>query len=132
MMNFGFHSGEHVNWESSSWREAKSLPGVRYLVRRPSLAKRAELTRLVRGKIEQLAFRNAGETLEDRLLATELELAIDRLYVEWGVIEIVGLEIDGEPATVNSALDQGPETLSREMASAVREELMITEAERKN
>jgi hypothetical protein len=61
-----------------------------------------------------------------------LELAADRVYVEWGVLEVAGLEIDGVASTVGMAVELGPEVLCREMAGAVRAELTLNEDERKN
>ena len=57
---------------------------------------------------------------------------IDRLYVEWGVERILGIQIDGEPATPVSLIDSGPEDLFREALEAVRAECGLNEQERKN
>lgn len=108
------------------------MPGARFRVRRASLARRAELTRRVRGLVEELACRAAGDGPEEKLAAVELELEADRVYVEWGVLEVSGLEIDGEAASVAAVVEKGPEGLCREMAAAVRAELSLSENERKN
>lgn len=131
-MSFGSHSAEPLKWESAVWKSSNSYPGVSYRVRRASLTGRAELTRRVRGLIEELGCRAAGDSAEDRLAAVQLELEADRIYMEWGVLEIGGLELDGAPATVTGCIAKGPELLCREMAAAVREELALTENERKN
>jgi hypothetical protein len=131
-MSCGSPSDELVRWESSEWRTSEAVPGVRFLVRRPSLIKRAELTRRVRALVEEMSCRAGGETPEDRLRAAELEIEADTIYVEWGVLEVRGMEIDGKAATVAAVLASGPEALGREMAAAVRAELMLTGDERKN
>lgn len=131
-MSCGLPSDEVVRWESAVWRASETMPGARFKVRRASLAGRAELTRRVRRLVEEMECRAAGESAEDRLMAAELEAEADRVYVEWGVVEVAGLEIDGEPASVAAVVKQGPEALSREMARAVRQEVTLTEDERKN
>ncbi|HRJ20541.1 MAG TPA: hypothetical protein PLF84_15935 [Bryobacteraceae bacterium] len=131
-MSCGLPSGEQVQWESAFWRASEEMPAVRYRVRRASLARRAELTRRVRGLVEELACRAAGEGAVERLAAAELELEADRIYVEWGVLELAGLVIDGEAASVGAVVEKGPEGLCREMAAAVRSELTLSEGERKN
>lgn len=131
-MSSGLHSVEAVRWESSVWRASARMPGVRFRVRRPSLSARGELTRRVRGLLEELAFQAAGETPSEKLAAVQLQVEADRTYIEWGVLELEGLELDGSPATVASCVERGPELLCREMAEAVREELTLNELERKN
>lgn len=131
-MSCGSRSGEAVEWGSSVWLESKRVPGVRFRVRRATLAGRAELTRRVRGLLEELACRAAGEAPAERLAALELELEADRIYVDWGVLEVQGLRIDGRDAAVGAAISDGPEALCREMAAAVRSELSLSEEERKN
>lgn len=131
-MSSGLHSVEAVRWESSVWRASARMPGVRFRVRRPSLSARGELTRRVRGLLEELAFQAAGETPSEKLAAVQLQVEADRTYIEWGVLELEGLELDGSPATVASCVESGPELLCREMAEAVREELTLNELERKN
>jgi hypothetical protein len=131
-MSFGSPSDEAVKWESTVWRASETMPGARFRVRRASLARRAELTRRVRGLVEELACRAAGDGPEEKLAAVELELEADRVYVEWGVLEVSGLEIDGEAASVAAVVEKGPEGLCREMAAAVRAELSLSGNERKN
>ena len=57
---------------------------------------------------------------------------IDRLYVMWGLKDVRGLELDGEPASPESLAASGPEELFREAVDAVKAECGLTEAERKN
>jgi hypothetical protein len=66
--------------------------------------------------------------MEASLLGAE----IDRLYMEWGVEEVRGLELDGQPATPASLIDSGPEDLFREALAAVKAECGLSDTERKN
>ena len=50
----------------------------------------------------------------------------------WGLKEVRGLKLDGEPATPESLAATGPEELFREAVAAVKAECGLTEAERKN
>ena len=124
---------DNVHFYASTLRvEAKSLAGVSYEIARISLGRRAEISRRIRGLLNEMECRGAGEGVEDRLAATELEAAIDRVYIEWGLLSVDGLQIDGEPATVRSIVDRGPESLAREIADAVRGQCQVTVDERKN
>ena len=125
-------SGEPVRWESAAWHESAELPGVRFQVARPSLMRRAELTRRVRDLVERARCHAASESPEERLSAAILQLEADRIYVEWGLVSIEGLQIDGVAATTETLLDRGPEAFCREIAERVRHESALTEDERKN
>jgi hypothetical protein len=50
----------------------------------------------------------------------------------WGLRKIEGLTVDGEPATVESAIARGPESLCREMVAAIKAECGLTAEEAKN
>jgi hypothetical protein len=50
-------------------------------------------------------------------------------WVRWGLASIEGLEIDGEPATVESLIESGPPDLYQEVAEAVRKEAGLTAEE---
>jgi hypothetical protein len=131
-MNCTSPSGERMCWESAVWHESEEFRGVRYQTVKPSLARRAELTRRVRGLVEQLACQAAGESPEERLSAALLELEIDRAYLDWGLQAVQGIDIDGAPATVGSLIERGPERLCREIARRIRQDSSLCEAERKN
>ena len=68
------------------------------------------------------------EKIEANILAQE----IDAMYLEWGLVSVDGLIVDGEPATAAQLLEKGPEDLAREVVSAIRQECGLSEAERKN
>jgi hypothetical protein len=76
-------------------------------------------------------FLRAGDAPE-QLEASLADLLVRRLYIEWGLAELTGLSVDEEPATVEVLIDKGPEALADEIISAVREQLSLSEEERKN
>jgi len=117
----------------SSWleKESRTTPGVTFLLAKMSFGRRVELTRRLREIAQKVEFLEAGETRE-KLDAALLTSEIDRMYVEWGLKEVRGLELDGEPATPESLGAIGPEALFREAVDAVKTECGLTEAERKN
>ncbi len=123
---------ERVEWASGEWVDSRVMPGVRFGVAKMSLARRAEISRRMRALMTELEFRTAGEGLADRLAATELEARIDRVYIEWGLLEVTGLEIDGVAAAVESLVEKGPEALCREIAGCVRQQCHLSGEERKN
>ncbi len=121
-----------TRYASSEWRESESLPGVRYEIVKVSLARRAEITRRVRTLLAEIEYHSAGGGVEDRLAAAEAASRVDRAYVEWGLLGVEGLEIDGEPCGVAALVERGPEELSREVAAAIRRQCRLSEEERKN
>lgn len=108
------------------------MPGVRFETVRPSLASRAVLTARVRGALEQREFEEAGTAITDQLAAAESALRIDKIFCEWGLLGVEGLEIDGRPATPEALIQDGPLELCREIAEAIRRDCHLGEDERKN
>ena len=113
------------------WRESQTLPEVRFAIRRISLANRLELTRQLRELTLRYDFLSAGET-SDQLEAALSDLLVRKLYVEWGLAEIQGLTIDGDAATAALLIQKGPESLTGEIIAAIREEVELSDDERKN
>lgn len=131
-MSFSDEKGGPMEYASTVMQESKTTAGVRYVIRRPSLQRRAEITRRVRQLLAELEYRSAGEGVEDRLAAAELESRIDSVYLEWGLERLEGLLIDGTSADAKALIERGPEALAREIAEAVRKECRLSEEERKN
>lgn len=114
-----------------SWHESRVLPGVRYGIRKISLAQRIDLTTRARELMRKHEFLKAGDSA-DQLEASLADLLTRRLYLEWGLAEVKDLTIDGQPATVESLIEKGPEALSKEIVSAIEAEISLSEEERKN
>jgi len=74
----------------------------------------------------------AGDKVSDQIEAALLTQEIDRLYLEWGLVSIAGLTIDGAPATPAGVVEAGPENLCKEILTAIRAECQLSEEERKN
>jgi hypothetical protein len=121
-----------MRYDSTITIESKTLAGVSFTVRRMSFGRRLELTRRVRELSQRLEFSAAGEGVNDRLDAAVLSAEIDRTYVEWGVGQITGLELDGEQATPVSVLELAPEEFTREIVDAIKAECSLSDEERKN
>lgn len=131
MMKSLLRSHSSVDFESERWMESQTFRGVRFAVRRPSLAQRIELTRRVRELVlanDFLASGNEAEKLEGALA----DLLVRRLYIEWGLAQIEGLAINGVAASVESLIASGPEQLAEEIATCVQRECGLSEEERKN
>lgn len=125
-------SDKTVSYESETTLEAKSVPGVRYTIRRISFALRGDLARRVRELSGRAEFYAAGGSVKERIEASLLANEIDQLYLRWGLIGLRGLTIDGEEATVETLIAKGPEDLALEIAGAVKRQIGLTEEERKN
>ena len=126
------HSDEGSRYSSLEWVESAVIPGVRFAIRRISLALRVEITRRIQRLLAELEYREGGEGLEDRLSAATVAAEVDMAYLGWGLAHIEGLAIDGDAATASTLAENGPEALSREIAKAIRDRCHVTEPERKN
>lgn len=122
---------EANKYTSLIWHASTTFEGVRYAVRRISLAQRIELMRQVRELTLRNEFLRGGATT-DQLEAGLGELLARRVYVEWGLAAIEGLAIDGNAASPESLIEKGPEKLTEEIANSILSELTISEQERKN
>jgi hypothetical protein len=112
--------------------ESRITPGVAYTVAKMSFGRRVELTRQIRELALRKEFLEAGDQPNDQMEAALAASEIDRITLLWGLKEVSGLELDGEPATPESLASSGPEELFREALAAVRAQCSLSEAERKN
>ncbi len=131
MMKFTSLLHKRVRHESVEWHDSSVLSGVRFGIRRVSLNDRIELTERARDLCRKNEFLRAGDA-GDQLESSLSDLLVRKLYLEWGLVEIDGLEIDGRPATPENLIKNGPETLSNEIIVAIQAQLGLTEDERKN
>jgi hypothetical protein len=97
-----------------------------------SFGRRLELLRSVREAAKTIEPDAAGKSVGERLNAAAAHVEVDRLYLEWGLQSIEGLEIDGETADVSTLIGAGPEDLCREIVAAVKRECGLSDEERKN
>lgn len=121
-----------VQYESVLTVDSAAVPGVRFAIRRVSLARRNELIQRVRELSVRSEFLNAGEGLQERIEASLLTNELEALYVRWGLVRVFGLSIDGGDPTVEALIESGPEELTREIGAAVRRQIGLSEEERKN
>ncbi len=119
-------------YESSLWFDSAVMPGVRYLIRRVSLARRIDLATRIRETARKLEFLEAGAGAMEQVEAAVLRVEMDRVYLDWALEGIEGLQIDGEAATPASFIDRGPIPLAEEILNRIKLECGLTEAERKN
>lgn len=120
-----------MNYESVVEHPSTTVPGVSLIIAKISFGRRVELARKVRELAVRHDFLTAGSGAE-KMEAALVNAEIERLYVRWGLIEVRGLAIDGEPATPDSLMSKGPEALFREAARMVADECGLTDEERKN
>lgn len=119
------------SYSSLVWHDSSTFEGVRFGTRRVSLAQRIGLTRQIRELTLRNEFLRAGETA-DQLEAALGELLCRQLYLQWGLVEIEGMTIDGSPATPELLIEKGPESLSEEIASSILADMRLSEKETKN
>ncbi len=131
MMKSLLLSRKETDYASVVWHQSRCLERVSFAIRRPSLGQRIELTGRVRELTLKHDFLKAGDA-SDQIEAALSELLVHKLYVEWGLAEIQGLKIDGNPADPVMLIERGPEELMNEIVTAIKAECGLTEDERKN
>jgi hypothetical protein len=120
------------HYASTEWVESKVMKGVRFQIARVSFMGRIELLKRLRTLLAELECRSAGADDVNRVESARLGLEVQKTYLEWGLAAVEGLKIDGMPATKESLLAVGPESLCEEIARSVRERSFLSEDERKN
>jgi hypothetical protein len=120
------------NYVSSVWFDSETRAGVRFGILRISFGRRIELARRIREIGRKAEFLEASGDAREKLEATVLAAEIDRAYLEWGLIGVEGIEIDGAAATAGSVIEAGPVELTAEILSRIKRECGLTEDERKN
>jgi hypothetical protein len=123
---------EAVEYDSVVSIDSKAAPGVRFAIYRISFGRRMELSRRVREISRKAEFLEAGTDLHEKIEANILAQEIDAMYLQWGLVKVDGLIIDGEAASAVQLLERGPEDLAREVVGAIKEQCGLSEAERKN
>jgi hypothetical protein len=121
-----------MNYESYTRINSQVRPEVTFVVARMSFGRRMELIRRIRDLTVKAEFLEAGETPTEKLDLALLSADVDRVYVIWGLQQLIGLEVDGAAATPELLASAGPEELFREAAAIVKAECGLSEQERKN
>ena len=123
-----------MRYESTVEVASEKNPGVRFVVERMSFGRRLELIRQLKGLLGKLEFlaAAAGPSADREAEAALLAGEIDRIYLRWGLRQVMGLEIDGEPVTAENLIQRGPEELVEEILGAIRREAGLSAVERKN
>jgi hypothetical protein len=121
-----------VEYESQLLCDSTSFSGVTYIIRRMSFGARMELSRKIRELSKRVEFLSAGNDVQQHLEANVLSHEIDDVFLAWGLVEIEGLTIDGEPATPELLAGKGPDSLAREIVESIRGQCGLGEEERKN
>lgn len=131
-MNSMSPSDSPVRYESALRLASSAAPEVHFTICRMSFGRRTELLRRVRELTAKIDFLEAGRGLAERAEAALLGREADRVYLEWGLLKVEGLEIDGAPATPESLIASGPEPICGEILRAIQAECGLSAEERKN
>jgi hypothetical protein len=128
----GRADGDVVPYSSRLRIESQVIDGVVFTLRKISLGMRMELMRKIREISRRMEFLAAGDDLQERIEANLLAHEIDATYMRWGLVEVTGLDIDGEAATAELLIEKGPDELAKEIVAAIRSQSGLNDAERKN
>jgi hypothetical protein len=120
-----------MTYESYKRVDSQITPGVAFVVAKMSFGRRMDLMLRIRELVLKCEFLQSGEEPKEKLEAALLSAEVDRLYVTWGLQQLIGLEVDGAAATPELLASAGPEDLFREAASAVKAECGLSEEETK-
>ncbi|BDC52081.1 hypothetical protein F183_A43960 [Bryobacterales bacterium F-183] len=120
------------SWRSAEEYRSTAYPTVKYRISKMSMGRRLELTRRLRDLMKRLEFANAGTSNEDKMDAAILAGEIDRLYWEFAVESIEGIQMNGDEIGPTTQFELGPEDLSREILMRIKQQTQLTETERKN
>lgn len=121
-----------MTYESYVDCESTAAPDVRYRVARMSFARRLDLTRRVRDLLTKLEYFEAGKDAREEVAASLLKLEIDSLYLQWGLLAVEGLHVEGVAPAPFDLVSAGPEGLAREVIQRIKAEAGLSEIERKN
>ena len=119
-------------WESRKIVRSELRPDVEYDVARMSFGRRLELMKKIRDLAARIEFFEAGQAESNRMEASLLAGEMDRVFLEWGLQGVSGLQVDGAPASVAALIENGPEDLVHEALGIIKAECGLNEAERKN
>jgi len=121
-----------VEYESLLRIDSKTVPGVKFVIYRVSFGRRMELSKHVREITQKTEFLEAGNEAQEKIEASILTQQIDAMYLNWGLVSVEGLAIDGEEATPGQLIDRGPEELAQEIVGAIKRQCGLGETDRKN
>ena len=121
----------NTNYKSVAWIDSTSFPGVRFAIKKVSLGERIELTHRLQDLLLKHDFLQAG-TLSEQAEAGLAELLVQNMYLNWGLLAVEGLKIDGRTASAQLLIESGPAQLCAEIFDSLRSRLELSEAERKN
>jgi hypothetical protein len=120
------------SYDSTLKMQSKAMPAVGFVINRISFGRRMELARRVREIGLRAEFLAAGSQLQEKIEASLLRQEIEATYLRWALVRVDGLTIDGEPASTERLIEQGPEALTHEIVSAIKAQCGLNEDERKN
>ena len=122
-----------MQYASSVVKASEIASGVSYRLARISFGRRLDLVRRLHEKLRRIEYLEAGDENPARdAEAASLTGEVNKEYLRWGLLEVEGLEIDGEPANAESLVENGPEDLVHECLAFVLAEAGLSSDERKN
>src|SRR5690242_19711892 len=98
-----------MNYETELTVASKVYHEVTFTISRMSFGRRLDLVKRVRGLAQQLEFFRAGTDAQERVESVLLAAEIEKLYLEWGLIRVNGLDLNGAPASKDEVIACGPE-----------------------
>lgn len=120
---------EHV---TTLVHQSRVCPGVKVTLKRISFWRRSELMKRLAPILAKARAIASSNDAEDLSSSGMLRREISQILLEWGIVEVSGLRIDGAQATKATLLTDGPEELVLEIFGELQRQLSLNESERKN
>lgn len=121
-----------MNYESTWQYESKTFPGVKVVLKRISFSKRSELTREIAPLAAKIKALSASSVEAEQAEAALLRRSVAGFVLDWGLVEVSGLMIDGVPAKKQTLVDDGPEELTLEILQQLQRQIALSNDEIKN
>jgi hypothetical protein len=121
-----------MEYQSTQLRQSAVLEGVQFRTSRMSFRRRLELTRAVRDLVNRIDYHEGSSNPEETLSAAILAREVESIYLKWGLVEVIGLSLDGTPATVDLVLEAAPEAFVEEILETIKADCGLSDVERKN
>jgi len=121
-----------MDYSSTIAYSSRISPDVTVKIRRVSFARRNELTRILAPMAARMKALTASKSAEDLAAAGILRREMANALLDWGLVDVSGLLIDGVAATKQLLLQEGPEELTLEILAELHRQISLGEEETKN
>lgn len=122
----------NMDYRSTVEYRSQLYPDVTVTLKRVSFSRRNDLTRLLAPLAAKARSLAASTNDKDVAEASMVRREMARLVLEWGIVDVAGIHVDGAPITKQLLLEDGPEELPMEILGELQRQISLDEEQRKN